>query len=88
MGSRKRNSTKVKEIPRTKAEGSPKMTALQQAWRENNPDESRKAGSYGKDDCRGHGCLSLSDRPDHAENCTEKHFMELLEGIKDFAGQN
>lgn len=24
--------------------------------------------------------LSLSDRFDHVENCTEKHFIELLEG--------
>lgn len=24
--------------------------------------------------------LSLSDRFDHVENCTEKHFTELLEG--------
>ena len=24
--------------------------------------------------------LSLSDRFDHVENCTEKHFIELLDG--------
>lgn len=26
--------------------------------------------------------ISLSDRFDHVENCTEKHFMELLEGTE------
>lgn len=26
--------------------------------------------------------ISLSDRSDHVENCTENHFMKLLEGTE------
>ena len=28
--------------------------------------------------------VNLSDRFDHVENCTEKHFIELLKGIERF----
>lgn len=55
MGSRKRDSIKVKEISRMSAKRSPKMTALQQAEKETIQTKAGRTATEGTDDYRTNG---------------------------------
>lgn len=85
MDPEKGNSAEVKEVPRLSAKGSPEVVVSQWLKRKRSRPcrEGRPQKGWPQLRLRLQPELvSLSDRSAHVENCTEKHFMELLEGME------